>query len=381
MEVLFDMMTKFRILAEKTATDLNFIKQARCLRKLQRWVDTFEGSVSLDTMPPLECWEDLSEEQKRIIISANKWYNQTTNDKTWDGDTTSDIVAVELEKLGYPVDFTDEDTEAYVPELKEGLGSLARNALLGATVALGGMQGANAKTDHELLHNNHEIIAKYEHGGKGYNAIVKDNYGGYSYGKYQISTERRNNLPSTFDFFLKYLKNTAPGIYTNLQKAGGQPAAFKGTKQFKEKWLQLAKRKDFRDVYDNFILNTQVVPTYDRLDRAGNAVLDKITTWGSHNNAIQAAIKSAIVQHGPNGAYNLIKKVANANPKNEAEFLAKLYNQRIAKYPKYKSRYTSEYADLKALLAKTNTNIDMAYGKRPGESGQQLDALIKKLAS
>ena len=46
--------------------------------------------------------------------------------------------------------------------LDEGFGSIARNALLGAGIALGGMQGADAKTDPEMLRSGaHSVTAKY----------------------------------------------------------------------------------------------------------------------------------------------------------------------------------------------------------------------------
>ena len=97
-------------------------------------------------------------------------------------------------------------------ELDEGIGSVIRNGLLGATMALGAMQGANAKTDPEMLRSGaHQVTAQYEHGGKGYKAIVKDNYGGYSYGKEQLSTRRlnSNDANSTFDAFMKYANKKA----------------------------------------------------------------------------------------------------------------------------------------------------------------------------
>lgn len=267
--------------------------------------------------------------------------------------------------------------------LDEGLGTLARNALLGATVALGGMSGANAKTDIEALHHNHEITAKYEHGGKGYSAIVKDNYGGYSYGKEQISTERgKKGEPSTFDSFMKFLKKNDPAVYNTLHQAGDQPAAFKGTPAFKEAWLKLASRKDFQELYNDFIVDNMVVPVYKRMDQATSVNLDKITTWGSVNNAIQAAIKSCIIQHGRDGAFKLIRSVVKRrDPSTKAEFLKDLYTARKAKFPAYKNRYEQEYNDLNTYLASEDSNIETAYGKEPGQSGYELDQLINSIAN
>lgn len=267
--------------------------------------------------------------------------------------------------------------------LDEGWGDVARNALVGATVALSGIQGADAKTDTELLHSGaHQVTARYEHGGKGYSAIIKDNYGGYSYGKEQLSTRRLNSkhANSTFDAFLDYAGKKAPYIKKQLMTAGGWAGAFKGTSRFKNAWLKLAKQREFQDIYDDFILDTQVIPVFHRMDQATSVDLDKITRWGSQNSAMQAAIRSAIIQHGRNGAFNMIKNVVKAhNPANMGEFIRDLYAYRAKKFPAYKARYTNECNDVITYLRSKDSNIDIAYGHKPGQSGYELDQLINKL--
>ena len=62
--------------------------------------------------------------------------------------------------------------------LDEGWGKTLGTLATAAAIGMGGMQGADAKTDPEALRSGaHSVTAKYEHGGKGYAAIVKDNYG------------------------------------------------------------------------------------------------------------------------------------------------------------------------------------------------------------
>ena len=236
--------------------------------------------------------------------------------------------------------------------LDEGLGSVARNALLGAGLALGGMQSADALTNPDLLRNGaHEITAKYEHGGKGYRAITKDNYGGYSYGKEQLSTRRINNAPSTLDSFIKYTKTKAPNIYNALKTAGGWEGAYKGTEVFKNTWLELADQAEFQSIYDDFITDTQILPVYNRMDQATSVNLDNVTDWGSNNNAVQAAIRSLIIQHGRTGAFNMIRHVIKAHqPQTMSDFIKELYNYRIEKFPKYKNRYNAERKDLLGYL-------------------------------
>lgn len=260
------------------------------------------------------------------------------------------------------------------------LGTLATAAAIGM-----GANDASGLTDPEALRSGaHQVTAQYEHGGKGYKAIVKDNYGGYSYGKEQLSTRRLNSkhANSTFDAFIKYAGKKAPYIKKSLDAAGGWEGAFKGTPTFKQAWLKLADQKEFQDVYDDFILDTQVMPVFDRMDQATSVNLDKITRWGSQNAAMQAAIRSAIIQHGRDGAFRMICDVVKAhNPANMGEFIRNLYNKRAAKFPKYKSRYTAECNDVIEYLKSNDSNIDVAYGHKPGQSGYELDQLINKIAA
>lgn len=269
--------------------------------------------------------------------------------------------------------------------LDEGWGKTLGTLATAAAIGMGGLQGADAKTDPEALRSGaHAVTAQYEHGGKGYKAIVKDNYGGYSYGKEQLSTRRlnRKNANSTFDAFMKYAGKKAPYIKKSLDAAGGWEGAFKGTPAFRQAWLKLANQKEFQDVYDDFILDTQVMPVFNRMDQATSVNLDKITRWGSQNAAMQAAIRSAIIQHGRDGAFRMICDVVKAhNPANMGEFIRSLYNKRAAKFPAYKSRYTAECNDVIEYLKSNDSNIDVAYGHKPGQSGYELDQLISKIAA
>lgn len=211
---------------------------------------------------------------------------------------------------------------------------------------------AEARTNFDNLHMDHEIVAKYEHGHKGYQAISKDSYGGYSYGKEQISTWRKNGKSSTFDFFIKYTKDNNYKIYEKLIRAGGYQAAYKGKKSFINTWEQLANQKSFQKTYDKFLLDTQIIPVYVRLDKnKNNHNIQRITGWASEDNAIQAAIKSIIIQHGQGGAYKMLLKIAMYNPHlTKAKFLESLYGHRMKSFPQYKKRYVSEYRDLKNYL-------------------------------
>ena len=208
----------------------------------------------------------------------------------------------------------------------------------------------HAETNYSMLSNDHEVVAKYEHGGKGYSAISKDCVG-HSYGKWQISTKRIDNHKSTFDLFLSYLKQHGLNYYNELQKAGGYDNAYLGTETFKNAWKKVSKEEKFQEIYEEFILETQIKPAYKKFDT--NKKLDDVTTWGSNNMTVQAALHSIIIQHGIGGAYRIVTNTINIyKPKTPEEFLQFLYDYRTQKYSKYKTRYKNEYADLKLTLNK-----------------------------
>ena len=211
---------------------------------------------------------------------------------------------------------------------------------------------AVAEINYNALSLNHEIVAKYESGYKGYRAVSKDNYGGYSYGKLQISTKRKNNRLSTFDYFMRYIKKHDTQIYDKLYKAGGYEAAFKGDRIFVDEWNSLSSDKNFIELYNNFIFDTQIIPVYERL---ANNHYNNVLEWCYEDENVQAAINSMIIQHGPGGAYNIIKQVfMNKDVLNKRNFVEKLYDYRIMKFVKYKKRYLAEKADILNNLKKEN---------------------------
>lgn len=204
---------------------------------------------------------------------------------------------------------------------------------------------AQAETNYSMLSNEHEVVAKYEHGGKGYSAISKDCVG-HSYGKWQISTKRVGGNKSTFDLFLVYLKQHNLHYYNELEKAGGYDNAYLGTETFKNTWKKVSKEQRFQKIYDEFILETQIKPAYKKFDT--NKKLDMVTTWGSTDMVVQAALHSIIIQHGIGGAYRLvINTIDRYKPSTPEDFVKSLYAYRTEKYSKYKTRYEREYADLK----------------------------------
>ena len=242
--------------------------------------------------------------------------------------------------------------------LTEGVKEIIQGMTLGAILATCLIQPVYAKTIADNIQTHHAVTAKYESGDKGYDCIVKDNYGGYSYGKDQISTERRNGNPSTFDYFMKYAKEKDPNIEYHLRKAGGWEAAHKGDKAFIDKWCEMTYRKDFQDVYDGFMKDKEFLPVYKKMDNSSHKTFDKITTWASQNKGVQAAINSAIIQHGKNGSFKMMDKIVqNQKIKTPEDFVKALYNARAVKFPKYKARYVAELKDIQRYLNSKDAKI------------------------
>ena len=242
--------------------------------------------------------------------------------------------------------------EESVATLEEGkLKDLLTAGLVGGSLLMANPNDVNAKTNFNAIRGDHQITSKYEHGGKNNSAVSKDNYGGYSYGKNQISTQRVKNKPSTFDFFMRFLRDHDPGLAVLLDLAGGWEGAYKGTHDFVDTWKNLSHKDDFNQLYDSFIKNTQILPTYERMDKSKDPDLDKITTWASRNDAVQAAIESCIIQHGPAGARDIFKKVMQIyKPKTDGAFIHELYKYRSARYKNIagaKERYANEVKDVK----------------------------------
>lgn len=239
----------------------------------------------------------------------------------------------------------------------------------------------NAKTNYDSLHTHHDIVAKYECGKQGYQAISKDGYGGYSYGKWQISTQRKNSKPSTFDFFLTYLKDRNTNYYMKLMNVGGYKAAYNGNKYFISTWKRIAQQKAFQNIYDSFLLDTQIIPVYSRMDKNGNVNFDKVTTWASEDNAIQAAIKSTIIQHGQGGAYKIFQNILFGKVYYTKEsFLKKLYAYRSYKYPKCRDRYRKELRDLERYLVSGESRIKKTKIAEVKVKKPDSDSILDKLA-
>ena len=237
--------------------------------------------------------------------------------------------------------------------LNKGINLLIRIMLISIFLLLTNTALVNANFEYDTLYDINDIVGKYEHGGKEYQAVSKDSYGGYSYGKWQISTKRNNKNLSTFDSFLNYIELHNSIFAKILKKHGGYKAAFAGKRDFIKTWKIIANNPEFQKVYDHFIVDTQIIPVYMRMNNSKNKNDHIIVKWGLEDKTIQAAINSTIIQHGPSGGYKILTNVMTLyKPIDKITFLKSLYEYRKIKFPKYKKRYVAELKDLQKHMNK-----------------------------
>ncbi len=154
-----------------------------------------------------------------------------------------------------------------------------------------------------------DLVAKYESGNAGYDAIgnIPGDPGGASYGRYQLASK-----VGTLQAFLKASK-----YYTAF--AGLKP----GSLSFNDKWRALCKTKEFCDAQFNFIKITHFDPVQKY--------------WISHHdmavdNAINEALWSMSVQHSYSGSCRIIDAAEQHIPADyfTDDAITALYNARSA---------------------------------------------------
>lgn len=157
------------------------------------------------------------------------------------------------------------------------------------------------------------ISSKYETGGRGVSTIStgKDDYGGASYGTYQLSSRS-----GTLD---RYLKQSG----YEEQFAGMVP----GSAEFNAKWKELAATdQNFGVSQHNFIKATHYEPALRRLAKSG---LD----MSGRGKAVQEAIFSTSVQYGSAKTAELFKDALggmDASKLTDAEIVSALQDRKLA---------------------------------------------------
>lgn len=193
-------------------------------------------------------------------------------------------------------------------------------------------------------------MKKYESGSSGPGTIARNSgdWGGASYGTYQIATGT-----GTMNSFMNYLKKADPSVYKQL-------SSYKpGSAQFDGVWKSIASHsgQKFEALQNGFIRQTHYEP-------ARTSILNTLHfDVNKYSPALQEALWSISVQHGSAGAQRLFKNAGIKPGMREKDIINKLYNER-SKVDQYFSkssasikksvynRFQNERQDILAMLDK-----------------------------
>jgi hypothetical protein len=145
-------------------------------------------------------------------------------------------------------------------------------------------------------------------------AIGWDKAGGWSYGKYQIASNKGNMAK-----FLQWLVGRFDKLKQVLEEAGGDAAARAGAPRFQDAWRSLKTNPDFVPAQYGFIKESH----YDVMVKRLASVLDV----DQASFAIQNVVWSVAVQHGPYS--DIIKKCVDAvGSADDARLINAIYDER-----------------------------------------------------
>jgi len=182
--------------------------------------------------------------------------------------------------------------------------------------ASGSKSAAGSAVDAELG----KLSARYESGRRGSAAIGYDNTGGWSYGKYQIETQR-----GTMGKFLSYAATHEPQMHQKLIAAGGLDAARDGKAEFKKAWGELATDSRFSALQHSFIASRHYEPLAARLKSEQGLDLSQRSA------ALRDVVWSVAVQHG-SGSSVIAKALAgrDVSQLKDADIINAIYDERGA---------------------------------------------------
>lgn len=205
-----------------------------------------------------------------------------------------------------------------------------------------------------------ELFSKFESGSKGVSAIGYDRTGGTSYGTYQIASK-----PGTMDRFIEYLESEEPRWAARLKASG--PANTGSTKgRMPEAWTSIANEnpKRFEQIQRDFIEATHYEPARDKILTKTGVDVDSLPK------AVQEALWSTSVQHGPAGAANIFGRIIQSiDGQNEGQaFVQKLIGK---VYDARKMHFGSSTASVQASVrGRMNEEKQMVLAMLENSEGQ-----------
>ncbi len=180
------------------------------------------------------------------------------------------------------------------------------------------------------------VAAGFESGDNGVAAIGYDYNGGTSYGTYQISSRQ-----GTMKGFLEFLDDHYPGWAAKLRSAG---PANTGSRQgaMPNAWKELAAQEpeQFARLQRDFIEQSHYTPALQAIQERTDVDVSK------RSKALQEALWSTAVQHGPNKAAKLFSRAieraaADGGNLSDAELIEDVYAARGGDFGSSSSRVRS----------------------------------------
>jgi hypothetical protein len=167
------------------------------------------------------------------------------------------------------------------------------------------------------------ISAYFESGANGPGTIGFDPMAGTSYGTYQIASR-----PGTMNEFIQYLAEKAPAYAARLRHCG--PANTGGkTGRMPAVWQQIAAQDPvgFERLQRDFIEQTHYLPACEAIkERTGVDIATQPLQ-------VQEAVFSTAVQHGPQGAANILEKaLKNRKTASPQAVVQTIYAERMKRF-------------------------------------------------
>lgn len=176
------------------------------------------------------------------------------------------------------------------------------------------------------------FFLRFESGAEAY-AQTGGDYGN-ACGAYQFDN-RYSLLP-----FVKYAYRQNPNLCLEFKPyaAYTDGTKLKSNRNFFAAWKRVYQRNPqlFAELQDTFAKEEYFDPVERALSQVG-------INLGTRPDTVKGAVYSYSIQHGQQKAVNAVRACGNKNSTEDRQFLKNLYSYRMRQFPKYKSRYLSEY--------------------------------------
>lgn len=185
------------------------------------------------------------------------------------------------------------------------------------------------------------FFLQFESGSEAYAQTGGDN--GNACGAYQF--DNRYSLLPFVKYAYKENRTLCKEFKTYASYSRG--TLLKSNKGFFSAWKKVYARDPqlFAELQDTYAKKTYYDPVEASLKKAG-------INLASRPDTLKGAVYSYSIQHGQTTAVNAVRACGIRKTTSDRDFLKKLYSYRMKKFPRYKTRYYSEYRVALSTLQK-----------------------------